>query len=149
MIQQATEFLQERVVIPYIVLGLFALSALPWLFDREPPFVYENDVVAERVAQNTVSLSYAAKRIRACPVTVERFLTINGSRFYFSPFTLSANNIRRLEDENPSRVKVLLEVPGGAAKGQYFYNVRLDYRCNPLHALWPISVAFEVPFTLE
>lgn len=149
MIQQATEFLHQRVIIPYVILGLFAVSSLPWLFDRDPPFIYQNDVVVERVTPNTVSLSYAAKRVRACPLTVERFLIVNGNRFYFSPFTLSANNVRRLETENPNRVKILLEIPGGAAQGKYFYNVRLDYRCNPIHALWPISVAFEVPFTLE
>ena len=56
--------------------------------------------------------------------------------------------IDRMESAAPGELRVSVVVPSSASAGTAQLVSVLEYRCNRVHALWPIEVTTVMPFTV-
>lgn len=118
--------------ITFGTLGMF-------MADRTPPtIVYAVDVLTPQVPPGgQLKVEYTVNRARSCATNVERIL-------------FDAQRVRvPLEDMEfkaapgpmgPDKYISAVSIPTGFARGEAKYRVLTTYRCNPIHALWPITV---------
>lgn len=140
-------FAQSFIAVPLAFLAFCLIVSIWWAADREPPFTYAGNPVAERIGRNEITLQYDVVRHRICPVVATRWLRNNeGYRHYLPDVRISADAVRELEQQVHGKVKLTLQIPEALIAGKWIYDVTLYYECNPVHRVWPIVVAFGVPF---
>lgn len=60
----------------------------------------------------------------------------------------SADQIASIEARNPGRLAIVIELPLWITPGTAQLVTHLQYRCNPLHIVWPINVTTTIPFNV-
>jgi hypothetical protein len=123
-----------------------------WAFDREPPFKLIGYSVERPVHPGgplRITLSVQRDVSRACDVNITRYITDGrGFRYYLPQIELDQRAIDELEKSMRDENRILLQMPEDAAPGQAVYGNGLSYECNPVHKVWPIRMAYEIPFDL-
>lgn len=132
------------------VVGL-AIYAVVLATDREPPFEVRHvtNTEVER-GQDAVIVARVRRDIeRRCDATFSRYLfAADGARYDLGPSYASYEMILAIERTTPGAMKVAFRVPDRMAPGQAIMRTVISYRCNKVHALWPIVVTTEIPFTV-
>ncbi|TCM56141.1 hypothetical protein C8J36_103511 [Rhizobium sp. PP-F2F-G48] len=103
------------------------------IVDREAPITYQSArPLAMRVEQGgTIEVEYKVFRSRICPVVAKRWLyDANGVRHSVPQFTVGADLLAGRETYRRS-----ITIPSAAAVGPAWYEVVLEYTCNPLQQL--------------
>jgi hypothetical protein len=127
-------------------------QVLVWAFDREPPLRLVGYAVERPVHPGgplRITLAVERDMRQACDVQITRYIIDGrGFRFYLPQIGLDAHAISELHATTRDENRILLQMPDDAAPGEARYGNALSYVCNPVHKLWPVRVAFEVPFDL-
>ncbi len=131
-----------------VVIGSVFGTLGMWANDRTPPTaVISAEPTASSVAPGGIlEIEYKVIRTRSCATKVERMLfdsrrvrhVLTDLEFEAAPGPLG-----------PDKYTSVLPIPAHFARGEGRYRAVTSYRCNPLHALWPIpamtaDVSFDV-----
>lgn len=128
-----------------IALGLVIFQAA----DRKPPFAILSVEPAIAKAGETVTITAEVWRDqgRNCSVQMSRSVfDARGHRSDYPVARFSDQVIDDIERRTPGMLKVSFVVPANAVPGTAELISVLDYRCNRVHALWPIEVTTRMPF---
>lgn len=123
-----------------------------WAFDRKLPTTF---VKLKETTQDgqVVLLVQTVERSRACDTDVVlRYIESPlGSRLYLEMPNLSKAEMVKMQRESPNEVRLLLFLPIAnlAPPGDWIYHVGIEYRCNPIHALWPITDEYQFKFPVK
>ena len=135
-----------------LAVALFALWPVRWALDREPPFAITGPVtVVNPEAGGEVFFDMPVRRDieRECSATFARYMIdAKGFRRDFDrdPRHVSADAIRAMELRMDGRLQLAIPTAYGMPPGRSTYTTILQYRCNPLHAWWPIEVTMTLEF---
>lgn len=141
----ATESVARIIVIAGIALVAYYAA------DREPPFAVLSVEPAEARAGDYITIVANVRREvdRMCDADFSRYLyDATGARYDMGHAIASAEMIAALERRDNGRLRVSFLVPYGAAPGAASLQSVLNYKCNKIHRLWPITVTTELPFTV-
>jgi hypothetical protein len=117
--------------LPRLVLLVAVVMVVIQAMDRHPPFeVLSVEPVSARAGE-VVTITAKVRRDTDYPVVM------------FSDAMI--DNMHRMA---PGVLRVSIVVPSNAAPGAASLVSVLRYRCNRTHALWPIEVTTELPFTV-
>ncbi|WP_066339281.1 hypothetical protein [Azohydromonas lata] len=134
------------------MIGLCLGQITVWGLDREPPFKLQGYAVERPVHPGgplRITLSVARDLRQSCDVQITRYIVDGGGfRFYMPQIGLDAHAIAELQSSSRDENRILIQMPEDAAPGDARFGNALSYVCNPIHRLWPVRVAFEVPFDL-
>jgi len=73
-------------------------------------------------------------------------VTAGGYRFPPEEFRYSKNALSAIVERGPDVLRAAVRVPEGIPKGRAVLQTLLQYHCNPLDRLWPISTVTELQF---
>lgn len=139
----------------WALLGLAAvLWPVRWAFDRDPPFAITGPVtVVNAQAGGEVMFNAPVRRDldRECSVMFARYMIdAAGFRRDFDkgPRPMSAEDLRAMDKRMNRHLQIAIPTAAGMPPGASVYTVNLLYRCNPLHALYPIEVTMTLPFEI-
>jgi hypothetical protein len=135
----------------YAVIWLSVGIIIVLASDREPPFEVLGVYPAQARPGDTIEIVAKVRRDtdRNCSASFSTYvLDKDGTRFDFGTREVSAELIRRIELVTPGVMKVAFVVPYLADPGPANYIGVLRYRCNKVHAWWPIEVTTNLPFTI-
>lgn len=148
-VRRISQWMQRTVWLAAALVIIQAALVVWWALDREPPFEYLDHQQVEVLDADTVRLEYQAVRHRSCDLSASRYVTDSaGFRWYLVDQTLRASDVKQLDFDPPGKVRLVLPIPAGARRGDMAYVAMLEYRCNPLHTYWPITVMVRVPFRI-
>lgn len=146
-------WMASHVGLAWLLCFPLALFPIAWAFDRDPPFeVVSVEPAVGRPGGSVLLLATVKRDIkRGCSVKYTRHLwTPAGYRMDLEGLQeASADQIARMETRNPERLAVVIELPAWITPGTAQLVTHLNYRCNPLHILWPISVTTTLAFNVE
>lgn len=118
-----------------------------WASERNPPQV----VLSAKVAEVTVApgglmhVAFEGERYRPCAIKIDRIL-------YDAQHVRSTlEDVEMASTGAPGRFAVVvpISVPRSFAEGTAIYHTIASYRCNLLHALFPIIEVLDVPFEIR
>jgi hypothetical protein len=145
------ETLEALLWVPRILL-LAAVVLIAWqAADRKPPFQVLSVEPAEARAGDVVVITARVKRdtSRNCSASMSRSIfDATGARADYPVTRFSDALIDAMEADSPGVLRVAVLVPSNAAIGPAKLVSVLDYRCNRVHALWPIEVTTTMPFQI-
>lgn len=148
-----TDRLQHWLIVPVLVLFVACIQIAFWAFDREPPFEVLSSEITSAEPGRVVVLKQVVRREpeRRCSADFTRSIyDSTGARFDLEGANFAtAKTIDALEKFSPGGLTLAVIVPVGAQLGPATLVTTLRYRCNPLHALWPIDVIAVVPFNVR
>ncbi|WP_157266332.1 hypothetical protein [Azohydromonas aeria] len=149
---QATDILYRGRWWATAVLLLCLVRVVFWALDREPPFELRGASVEQPVEPGgpvRITLDVRRDLSRNCSLLIVRYL-IDGARFrfYLPTIELDASALEQLERQTPGENRILLQMPPEATAGKGAFGNVLSYACNPVHFVWPLRVAYEVPFEI-
>jgi hypothetical protein len=127
------------------------LLVLYYAADRAPPFAVLSVEPAEARAGDYITIKAHVRRDadRRCDAEYSRYLfDATGARFDMGRSITSAEMISSLERKSPGGLTISFHVPPSAAVGPALLQTVLDYKCNRLHRLMPITVTTDMPFTV-
>jgi len=139
----------------------FTLSAVPlivlafWAVDRRPPFALTGPVVAMAGGPGSkVFFDVPVRRDlgRKCSATYTRYIIDSKNvRFDFADKerAITPAGIETFARKMGPRLLLAVDIPHGVSPGNAVYGTDLQYRCNPLHTLFPIQVHLEMPFKVS
>jgi hypothetical protein len=133
------------------VIVLSLLIVIGYAADRRIPFRMLGSDYAEGHRGGTVVLRSHVWRDmgRTCSAEFARYVFDSaGSRFDLGSSIATDAMIRGMESKSPGRLIVAIEIPLQAAPGPARMLTSLQYRCNKVHAIWPIEATTELPFTV-
>lgn len=137
--------------IPRWLLTLGAASVLFFALDRTPPYgIVSVDPAVARPGQ-TVTLRWSGLKdtTRRCKMHVSRSLfDMRGDRVDYPMSYFSADVLDHIETLTPGRRSLTIYVPETVAPGPVELVNTLNYECNRVHAIWPITVTTVLPFTV-
>lgn len=134
-----------------LILFLAALLVLYYAADRKPPFEVLSSTYAEAPAGEYVTMHAKVRRDadRGCNADFWRYMyDSTGTRFDLGHSQASSEAIAQMERRSPGSLSVAFRIPGSAAPGPATLQTVLLYRCNRVHAAWPIEVTTDMPFTV-
>lgn len=133
--------------LPLLVIPLF------WAFDRTPPFeILSHQPASGKPGGQLVVVADVRRDLsRGCSAYFTRHLySPAGYRYDLEGLQFaSAEQVRDIEARQPGRLALAIELPMSLSAGTAHLVTNLQYRCNPLHAVWPINVTTDIPFTVE
>jgi hypothetical protein len=139
--------------LPYSVIFLALFQVALWAADRRPPFtVLEGTIVPPTVAGGVLRIEGKVIRdlTRNCNLFVTQWVEDRvGFRHYLASVEMQAESIRKLEEISPGLTRYAPALPPGIPAGSAVYHAESQYACNPVHALWPITIITRIPFTVE
>ena len=141
--------LQTLIWIPRLMLFVAAVLIIIQAMDREPPFGILSVEPASARPGELVTITARVKRdsTRDCSAAMSRSIfDSSGQRSDYPIMRFSDAVIDDMERRMPSMLKVTIQVPANATPGPAQLVSVLDYRCNRVHALWPIEVTTVMPF---
>lgn len=145
-----TPVLHRLSFIPWIVLCLLAVLCAYWAYDRvEPLRVLRQDVIPKVHAGDVVLLEARVKRDLdpVCAVNVHRaFISKGGFRFPGGEYSYSQDALQAIALRSPDMLRVAIQVPYGMPLGPATVHTTLQYHCNPLDRLWPITAVTTLEF---
>lgn len=143
-----TSVLERYIIFSWVIIGACALVALYWALDRTPPFVMTDYTVLNATRGETVYVTATVERDvgRDCTVNFVRYLIdankarhdIGGTQY------MTAAALQQMERDMPDSLRLAVHIPADAPVGPATLVTALEYRCNPLHALWPMDVLLEM-----
>ena len=128
-------------------IGAFGILAL----DRTPPYTLIRSEPVEGRAGDYIRIvsSVWRDKTRDCKVDYYRFMVdSSGKQFDLGRFHMSDATVDKLEARNPGRGDVVVRIPPLMEPGPATMRTVLLYQCNIAHALWPIEITVERPFTV-
>jgi len=136
---------------PYAwMFGLWAVILGTWGLDREPPFVLGPYTVNSPAPGGVLVFDAQVTRQleRQCSVQFSRHMfDSTGMRIDIAPLTnMSAEALENMDGVMDGRLKLRVSIPHGASPGPAKFVTVLDYRCNPLHYVYPIHILMTVDF---
>lgn len=138
--------------IPLVVLVLVGVPALIWLLDRSPPLTMVSYEAATAKPGGWLKIRVKVQRdYRRCDlrVTANLFdgegtrLLLAGEQGY--PFEA----LVEIERISPGTMSAAAYLSPIAVPGQGRVLIAMSARCNPLHVISPIGMAWVVPFQIE
>ena len=143
-----TSVLERYIVCSLAIIGACALVALYWALDRTPPFVLLDYTVLNATRGETAYINATVERDtgRDCTVNFVHYLidanktkhNIGGTQY------MTAAALRQMERDMPDSLRLAVRIPADVPVGPATLVTALEYRCNPMHALWPIDVLLEM-----
>ena len=141
-----------RLMLVWRLTIIASLLAIGWYAsDRDPPFeVLSAPEVTVRAGEwMRVVVDVRRDTTRDCDVEFSRYIfSSDGIRYDMRTSHASAAMIAAMELRHPGKLPIAVMIPGGMEPGRARLVTVLSYRCNKVHALWPIIVTMEVPFTV-
>jgi hypothetical protein len=135
--------------VPTVVLLSAFVLVLVQAADRDPPFQLLEVNPASARAGDVVTITARVWRDpdRRCSAEMSRSVFDSQHvRWDYPTAAFSASLIESMEQRSPSELRVSVVVPPNAAIGTAELISMLQYRCNRVHALWPIEVTTVMPF---
>lgn len=143
-----TYVLERYIILSWVIIGACALVALYWALDRTPPFVMTGYTVLNATRGETAYVTATVERDvgRGCTVNFVRYLMdankarhdIGGTQY------MTAAALRQMERDMPDSLRLAVRIPADAPVGPATLVTALEYRCNPMHSLWPMDVLLEM-----
>ena len=142
----------------FIVLGwalLIAgiLSFLVLAADRRPPFKIISFPAVSAPRGGVLSLTAEVWRdsSRDCNATYSRYLFDSSGRRFDDVIGADVSDamIDAMEKNGPGKLSVAVNIPAKMAPGKALMETVILYQCNKAHAIWPIVVTTDIPFTVE
>ena len=143
-----TSVLERYILFSWAVIGACALVALYWALDRTPPFVLLDYTVLNATRGETAYINATVERDtgRDCTVNFVHYLidtnktkhNIGGTQY------MTASALQQMERDMPNSLRLAVRIPADVQVGPATLVTALEYRCNPMHALWPIDVLLEI-----
>ena len=119
--------------------------------DRDPPFaVLSVDPTFARPGDYVTIRARVRRDVaRRCDAEFSRYLyDSGGARFDLGHSIASAEMIERMESVAPNTLVVSVRLPETMSPGPANMKTVLAYTCNKTHALVPIMVTTDLPFTV-
>ena len=139
-----TSVLERYIVFSWAIIGACALVALYWALDRSPPFVLLDYTVLNATRGETAYVNATVERDtgRDCTVNFVRYLVdANKARHDIGgTMYMTAAALQQMERDMPNSLRLAVHIPADVPVGPATLVTALEYRCNPMHALWPIDV---------
>ncbi len=138
----------------WVARGAILLSVLmvAWFAaDREPPFAVIQTYPAEARPGDWITLTADVRRDthRNCSAEFSRFIfDATHRRYDLGSAIATADMIGEMQLRTPNRLVVSVRLPETITPGQARLLTALQYKCNRVHELWPISVTTTIPFTV-
>jgi hypothetical protein len=132
------------ILLSFVIIATYAA-------DRVAPYKIIESEPLEVVKGQTATFKAKVWRdpSRACSADFSRFIFDSfGARHDLGNSMATAAMINAMEKKTPGRLVLAIEIPPGVAPGPATMITTLHYRCNKVHALWPIEVTTELPFTV-
>ena len=139
-----TSVLERYILFSWAIIGACALVALYWALVRSPPFVMHEYTVLNATRGETAYVNATVERDvgRGCTVNFVRYLIdankarhdIGGTQY------MTAAALAQLERDMPDSLRLAVRIPADVPVGPATLVTALEYRCNPMHSLWPIDV---------
>lgn len=147
----------DNLLLPFIwVAKLFIFLAVGiivvYAFDREPPFAVISVEPAAALPGQIVKITANVRRDthRNCSIVFSRYIFDgDNTRFFEGTSIASDTMIDLLEKNHPGKLMVAIKVPLEATPGKASIYTVVNYKCNKLHALWPIEGTSTLPFTIS
>ena len=135
--------------VPRVMLLVAILLIAHEASDRKPPFeILSVEPASARPGESiTITARVWRDTDRDCAASMTRSMfdsTIARSDFPVAYF--SDDMIDKMERRAPGVLRVSLVLPANMAPGPANLVSVLHYRCNRVHALWPIEVTTNMPF---
>lgn len=129
-----------------LIIGAVTMQGSLWALDRTPPIdILASEADGFAMAEGTLFVRYTVERHRSCQLKVDRsIITSEQVRIELQDSDWAAAPGPMGRDTYKSEVIVPHRVPPGPS----LYRVILQYRCNPLQALYPIIIRNETPFVV-
>lgn len=136
----------------WLTVLMLIVQVVVWSFDRELPYKVIAYPITRAKPGEHLQIEITVQRDyqdRACDLFMTRWMqNEKGFRFYLYPLYFSTADLRRLDRESPGKVKLSLWVPKAFDPGPAYYEATMLFRCNPIHAFWPLemqqSIRYEV-----
>ena len=139
-----TSVLERYILFSWAIIGACALVALYWALDRSPPFVMHEYTVLNATRGETAYVNATVERDvgRGCTANFVRYLIdankarhdIGGTQY------MTAAALAQMERDMPDSLRLAVRIPADVPVGPATLVTALEYRCNPMHSLWPIDV---------
>lgn len=131
-----------------VLAGIGSFNMALWVTDRAPPIRFESArAIAMFVRQGwSIEVEFEVFRERVCPIDAKRWLYDSQWRRHSIPsFTTGMELLAGRETYRRS-----ITIPDAATTGPLYYQVVLDYICNPLQRIlsWPVRV-YSPPIKFE
>ena len=124
------------------IFGVFVVGPISfWAFDRFPPIEIHSASISPDVinAGDRAVITWAATMKRPCDGTIHRrFIDSSGTIFDMAP--VSAVYRHSIEEGMRRTFSREIILPIGMAPGGAVMSGIREYRCNPVHWLWPIRI---------
>jgi hypothetical protein len=146
------DYFVERLMAVWWMTIIASLLAIGWFAsDREPPFeILSVPEVSVRPGEWLKVTAEVRRDVsRGCDAVFSRYIfSGEGVRYDLGTSHASAAMISAIELRHPGKLPIAVLVPGSIEPGRARLEMVLSYRCNQVHALWPIVVTTEIPFTV-
>ena len=132
------------IVLAFVIIATYAA-------DRAPPYkILESEPFEIRAGQTGVFKAKVWRDPgRTCSADFSRFIFDSaGARHDLGNSMATAKMIADMERKAPGRLTLSIEMPPALAPGPATMVTTLHYKCNKVHAIWPIEVTTELPFTV-
>jgi hypothetical protein len=133
-----------------VIVGCIGLIAW-YAADRAPPFsVLSVDPAFARPGEIVVIQAKVQREDwRRCSADFTRYVfDSQDTRTYVDDGRASVEMIANMEKRSPGLLRVAFRVPEQASPGIARLETVLHYKCNRVHALWPIEVTTQMQFTV-
>lgn len=132
-----------------IFLGAVVMAV--YAFDREPPFTLLSVEPAIALPGHFVKITAKVHRdtSRNCTASFSRYIHDGAQTRFFSDASFASDAmIDTMEKKYPGKLMIAIRIPDEAVPGPAQIETILRYQCNKVHALWPIEVTLQMPFTI-
>lgn len=142
------------VVVGFLLFTAFATQIGIWLADRDAPFVMLNYEPVTGRPGDTVVMRADVKRDlgRRCSVLFSRsFWDAKGARTELTEGAQLMNGtaLTELDRRQPGYLLFSVDIPKQAASGVGTVLTVLDYQCNPVHQVYPISIILKMDLEVK
>lgn len=153
MKQKTLRWMADNVWLGWLLCLPLLVFPVVWAFDRSPPFeVLSREPSSAKPGGHLMLVAEVRRDVkRGCSAFFTRHLyTPAGYRYDLEGLQFaSASQIEDIEDRQPGRLALIIELPASITAGTAHLVTNLQYRCNPLHMLWPINITTDISFTVE
>lgn len=145
------EWMLRLAWLPSLVLLAAIILIMIQAADRRVPFQVLSVEPSSAKAGDMVTIRAKVWRdtSRHCSAVMARSIFDSEHvRYDFPIHRFSDEVIDAMEQATPGHLAVRVMVPHGASVGAAELVSVLEYRCNKVHALWPVEVTTRMPFTV-
>lgn len=145
------EWLVRLSWLPSLVLMCALILIVIQAADRKEPFhVLSVEPASARPGERvTIRAKVVRDTSRNCSATMARSVFDAAEvRFDYPLHKVPDAVIDQMEKATPGQLAISIMIPHGAASGVAQLVSALEYRCNRVHAIWPIEVVTVMPFTV-